>query len=339
MARSFRDMVVVITGASSGIGRACAHALAERGATLVLAARSHDALRAVAEECGAAGGRALPVVTDVGDENQVRHLAERALGTYGRIDVWINDAAVTLFGRIEELPPGAFERVIRTNLLGYAYGARAAIPAFREQGQGILINVASVVAWVGQPFTSAYVASKWAIRGLSECLRMELMDAPRIHCCTVYPPSIDTPLFQHGGNYHGRVARPMPPVHPPEEVADVVLGLIAKPRREAFVGAESRMAAFGHAMASAAMERMMARKVEQDHFEDRPAPPSAGNLVRPMWDAVHGGWRQGAQQRRGEVSTATAVAGAALAAAIPIGLMAWREMQRRARTPARHIRH
>lgn len=337
MARGMEGMVVVVTGASSGIGRAVAHALARRRAMLVLAARSETALQSVAEECGERGGRAVPVVTDVSRETDVQALAREALIRFGRIDGWINDAAVTLFGRIEDLPPGAFDRVIRTNLLGYAYGARAAIPTFRRQGRGILINVASAVAFVGQPYASAYVASKWAVRGLSECLRMELADVPGVRVCTVYPPSVDTPLFQHGGNYHGRAAKPMDPVYQPEQVAEVVLGLIRHPRREAFVGGAARLMAVAGTLAPAMTERLMARKVDQDHFQDRPAAATPGNILRPMWDAVHGGWRQEDHARRDDRGgTVAAVAGAALAAAVPLGLYAW-SRSRRPRPPARQV--
>lgn len=325
MARDFQNAVVVITGASSGIGRAAAHAFAEQGAAVVLAARSHDALRAVAEECAERGGRPLPVPTDVTNETQVMQLAQRALDAYGRIDVWINDAAVTLFGRLEDLPAGTFEQVVETNLFGYVYGARAVLPIFRQRAHGVMVNVASVVAFVGQPFTSAYVASKWAVRGLSECLRMELMDEPDIHVCTVYLPSIDTPLFQHGANYSGRAVKPMEPVYSPEDAAAVILDVVRRPRREAFVGTAARLMATGHAVAPALMERVMARKVDRNHFQNRPAPPSPGNLSRPMWDATSGGWRQ-ARSRAASLPGGALIAGAALAAA---GAYVWRRSQQR----------
>lgn len=205
MPRPIEDSVVVITGASSGIGRAAAQEFARRGATLVLAARRAQALDEVARECKELGGHALAVPTDVTDEAAVQDLARRAIETFGRIDVWVNNAAVTLFARIEEAPYEDYRRVIETNLLGYVHGARAAIPYFREQGSGVLVNVSSVVGKVGQPNTSAYCATKFAIVGLSECLRQELLDVEDIHVCTVMPPSVDTPIFQHAANYTGRV--------------------------------------------------------------------------------------------------------------------------------------
>lgn len=208
------DAIVVITGASSGIGRATAHAFARSGATVVLASRREPALQDTLQECERLGGRGIVVPTDVCEADQVERLCEKAVERYGRVDVWINNAAVTLFGRLEETPRDAYEKVIQTNLMGCVNGAREAIRQFREQGHGRLINVSSMVAHAGQPFTSAYVTSKWGIRGLSECLRMELADAPDIHVSTILPASIDTPLFQRAANYVEQPVKAMTPVYP-----------------------------------------------------------------------------------------------------------------------------
>lgn len=318
--KDLRGKVVVITGASSGIGRACAHAFARRGCRLVLAARNGAALAETSRECRDLGGEAVPIPTDVGDWNAVARLADMALTRFGAVDVWINNAGVTQFGRFEEVPLAEFEQVIRTNLMGTVHGSRAAIPVFREQGRGVLINISSVAGTVGQPETSAYVASKWAIRGLSESLRMELMDAPAIAVCTVLAPSIDTPLFQHGANHSGREVRPMPPVYPPEQVAQVVIDLAYRPRREAFIGKLAPLLTASHAIAPALTERMMARTVERKHFTDTTAADSAGNVFAPKSDTLHGGWAQ--PERRGG-NTALALAGAA-ALALPLGVYAWR---------------
>ncbi len=328
MATDIRDCVAVITGASSGIGRATAQALARRGAEVVLGARNLGDLEAAAEECRQVGGRAHVIPVDVADEGQVRELADRALSTLGRIDAWINDAGVLLYGRAEEVPIEAFRRVIDVNLMGTVHGARAAIPIFREQGEGILVNVASLAGCIGDPFASAYVASKWAVRGLSESLRMELADAPGIHVCTVLPAYVDTPLFQHSANYTGRAVQPAATAHPAGEVAEAVLSLLVRPQREIFVGANGRLLELAKAVMPTMVEERARRRLEERKFQDRSAAASPGNLYSPAPGAISGGWgRRAAASRRRRVPVG-AITAAALAA-IPLGLLAWRQAQGR----------
>jgi short-subunit dehydrogenase len=290
---NLRNAVVVITGGSSGIGRAAALEFASKGSTVVVAARSEKQLREVAAQCDRLGGRGLAVPVDVKDEGLVRELARKVMETFGRIDVWVNNAAVTLFGRIEETPYEACRQVMETNFFGYLHGVRAAIPIFREQGRGVLINVSSMVGKVGQPYTGMYVASKFAINGLSESLRMELMDAPDIHVCTVLAGSIDTPLFQHGANYTGRAAKPMEPVYSAGKAADTIVRLAKHPRREVYVGSAAAMLHLARTVAPPLAEKTVARQVTADHFQDRPAPITSGNLDKPMteWNSISGGWR------------------------------------------------
>ena len=295
MAKDIDGSVVVITGAASGIGRATALDLAGRGAKLVLAGRREQALQDLAAECEQRGGAAISFAVDVTDEGRMLELARTAASTYGRIDVWVNNAAVYIFGRFEDVPSAAFRRVIETNVFGCVHGSRAALPYFKQQGSGVLINLSSIAAEIAHPFTSPYVASKWAVRGFSESLRMELkLDGSHdIHVCTVLPATIDTPIFQHAANYTGRRPKAMRPVYDAQQVALVISGLITKPRREVFVGNISPLVTWQHRLAPSLLEGAMARMADRDLFEDRPAERNDGNLFEPMhgYETVGGNWK------------------------------------------------
>ncbi len=285
-----RNAVVVVTGASSGIGRATALGFAREGARVVLAARRADALEEVARECRAAGGEAVAVPTDVTDERAVQQLAHTAVERFGRIDVWVNNAGVTLFARFEQAPPDAYRRVIETNLFGYIHGARAVLPWLRKQGGGVLINNASIVGKTAAPYMSAYALAKFAVVGFSESLREELLDSG-IEVCTILPASIDTPLFQHAANFTGRAVKPLDPIYDADTVASAILRSAKRPRREVFVGNAGRRLALIRTLAPAFGERLTARKVERDHFQQHSSPRSEGNLFAPTpGTAVSGGW-------------------------------------------------
>jgi NAD(P)-dependent dehydrogenase (short-subunit alcohol dehydrogenase family) len=326
-----QGMVVVITGASSGIGRATARALAEAGARLVLAARREETLEEAERECRNLGAEALVVPVDVSEAEDVAALAARAVERFGRIDVWFNNAGIGVFGKFEDIPLDAWRQVIETNLFGCVYGARAALDQFRRQDRGILINTASVVGRTGQPDSTAYVVSKYAVRGLSEALRQELLDHPGIHVCALLPSAIDTPFFQHAANYSGRRIRALPPTYPPEMVADTVLRLILRPRPEVIVGAAGKAMAFQQSIAPRLSTLVTGRLGHRGTMTDEPAPRSPGSLFEPMdrGTGAHGGW--GTSHGRDGAGLGLLALGAV---AIPLGILAWRHWAERSRDEA-----
>jgi short-subunit dehydrogenase len=231
----------------------------------------------------------------VTDEGAVGELARRAVERFGRIDVWVNNAAVGLFSRFEDAPMDAYRRAIETDLFGYIYGARAALPIFLEHGSGVLINNSSVVAKASQPYTSAYVISKFGVRALGESLRQELIldGANDIHVCTVMPASIDTPFFRHAANYSGRAVKALNPVYDAEKVAKTMVRCARRPKREVVVGNAGRLLALQRTLSLGLYERLSARVIDRDHFQNRAAPPGAGSLFDPMPEGtgVSGGWK------------------------------------------------
>jgi NAD(P)-dependent dehydrogenase (short-subunit alcohol dehydrogenase family) len=318
---SAEGAVVVITGASRGIGRATARLFAERGASVVLAARSEEALLEAAAECEALGGRALAVPTDVTSWGAVEELARRAVEHFGRVDVWVNNAVLVAVGRLEDVPPEANRRVVEANLLGYMHGARAVLPRFREQGSGVLINMSSGFGLVGAPYADAYTATKFAQRGLSQALRGELRGSG-VRVCTIMPGGVDTPAYRLAANYSGRAAGPKGFLASPEKIARVVVRCAERPRPEVIVGSSVRTLRLTHALAPRIVERAVARAIERGFLRQEPEEPSPGNLFEPSsaWIGTDGGYNEEARRWAAQVVRRAAAAGAS---ALGLRLMAW----------------
>ena len=327
LARPLSDSTVVITGASSGIGTATAYALARRGCTVVLAARTEPALRAVARECDELGGRTLVVPTDITDPAAVERLAASAVAQFGRIDAWVNNAAVGVVGLFDEIPVAEFRRVLEVDLLGTAYGMRAALPHLDAAGGGVVVNNASVLAEVAMPYQSAYNAAKHGIRGLADTVRQELRLTGRgnISVCTVLPAAIDTPFFRHAANHSGRMPAPPPPVYPPEMVAETIVRLLRRPRREAYAGGAARLIGLQWRLAPALAERALTWYAHRTQFGPAGRPDSTGNIFRPAGEGIpEGGWHG----RRRQLIRMTAALGLA-AARTAVGTVAAMARQRR----------
>ncbi|OUM03818.1 SDR family oxidoreductase [Variovorax sp. JS1663] len=317
------SQVVVLTGASSGIGRATALAFAGEGADLVLAAREREALDVVAAECSEAGARVLVQPTDVTDPAAVKQLADAALERFGQIDVWINNVGIGAIGLFDQTPIEAHRRVVEANLLGHMHGAHAVLPHFRARGCGTLINMISVGGWIPAPYAAAYSASKFGLRGFSEALRAELAGLPDVHVCEVYPTFVDTPGVTHGANYSDHRLCPPPGLVDPRRVAQVLLSLARRPRRTAYVGIGARSGIWAHAVAPNLMARGMMWLTERSLARAEPRPHTDGNLFLPSTGhAIDGGF--GSSKLAGRPSAVAGMAATALGAAALVGWLALR---------------
>jgi NADP-dependent 3-hydroxy acid dehydrogenase YdfG len=289
---------VVITGASSGIGRATAHAFSRQGAKLVLAARGEAALMAAAGECEALGAEVIVVPTDVGDADAMDRLGSRAVEVFSRVDVWVEGAAVVVAAPFGEETPAELRRLVDTNVMGALLGARVALRIFHEQGSGVLITISSLLGIVPNPLVPAYVASKFAIRGLCLALRQDRTH-PDVRISVVVPGPVDTPLFQRSANHTGHELRAIPPAYAPERVAAAIVGCARRPRRQITVGFVSRAVLVGHRLAPRVTELMVARWSARLITRRGRQAPGPGALFEPWSEGrVQGGWRRGALRRR-----------------------------------------
>ncbi len=286
--KPLEEQVVVITGASSGIGLVTARRAAQRGGRVVLAARNENDLAGAADSIRRTGGRAAYVVADVADPAQVDAVADAAVREFGRIDTWVNNAAVSMYGRVTELSIEDMRRQMDVNYWGQVYGSRVAVRHLRHDG-GALINVGSALSDRAIPLQGGYCAAKHALKGFTDALRMELEEeGVPIAVTLVKPASIDTPFFQKARTYLGVEPQPVPPVYAPEVVADVILHAAQHPLRELIAGgsgAKLSAARFTPRLADLYMERW----TFDSQGTDTPAKGRPDNLYAPV--ASDGGER------------------------------------------------
>ena len=285
---------VLITGASSGNGRATAVELAGRGAQLVLVARGDEPLADTAEEAHAAGAAAAIVCpADVLDEDAFRAAVETAVDRFGRLDAVIHAAQVMAYGTIEQVPREVFERVVETAVHGTASVARVVLPVFRKQGAGHLAVVNSLLGNVAAPLMGSYVAAKWGQLGLVRVLQMEVRDAPGVSVSAVQPGGVDTPIYFQGASWTGSTGRPPPPVYSPQRVARTVLSTLDRPRRVVQAGLFNPLITAGFRLLPGVYDYLVGPLLQRMAIADDDVPPTEGNVFesRPAGNATEGHWR------------------------------------------------
>ena len=288
--------MVLITGASSGIGRALAQRLATAGARLVLSSRSPETLAAAAGECrarGAAGEDVLVVTADVRDAEAVDELIAASAARFGRVDAVVHCAGALAYGRFVDLPAEVFDATVATNLGGASHVARAALRQFEAQGDGHLVLIGSVLGKIAAPTMSAYVTTKWAIHGLARTLQLEVRSTPNINVSLVSPGGVDTPIYRLAGTYTGRHGAPPPPVATADEVAAVIEKTLERPRREVPVFGVNRLMVLGSRLLPGLFDALVGplfRRLAQDRSGS--VGPTPGNLLQPHpeGEAVSGGY-------------------------------------------------
>jgi len=275
------QQVIVITGASSGIGLCTALLAAERGACVVLAARSASTLKDVATVIRDAGGQALAVPTDVTDRDMVEALAGAAVNEYGRIDTWVNGAGVAIYGRLEEVDEDDSRRLFDINFWGLVNGSLAALPYLRYQG-GALINIGSEVSDAVVPYQGMYSASKHAVKGFTDALRVEIeeLEQPGISITLIQPTAVDTPYPHHARNYMSREPQLPKPRIDPAKVAEAILKAAVEGGRDVKVGAMASLNVLASKLLPSWADRMAAKQADRQQ-EDRPPVAPVGTLFVP----------------------------------------------------------
>ena len=283
------QQVIVITGASSGIGLATSRAAARQGASLVLASRNETALRSIVNQILARDGDAIYVVADVGRREDVQRIADAARRRYGGFDTWVNNAGHSIYGRLEDISDADHHRMFQTNFWGVVYGSLIALKELKQRG-GALINLGSVASDTSIPLQAMYAASKHAIKGFTDGLRMEL-EAERapVSVTLIKPTAINTPYPQHARNYMEREPKLPPPVYPPEEVARAILYAATHPKRDIYVGGGSKAMSVMRRLTPGVFDRVSSRTMPSQQQRDEAPRDPAGSLYEAGVDGrVHG---------------------------------------------------
>jgi NADP-dependent 3-hydroxy acid dehydrogenase YdfG len=319
--------VVVITGATSGVGRAVATRFAQDGAKIALLGRSREALQGTVDEIEQAGGEALALPTDVADIDQVGAAAAAAEQALGPIDIWINNAMTTVFSFFEDVDPDEFRRATEVSYLGYVWGTKVALDRMLPRNRGTIVLVGSALAKRGIPLQTAYCGAKHGIQGFFESLRTELRHkGSNVHLTSVHLPAVNTPQFDHCRTKMPNYPMPVPPIYAPEVAADAIHWAAHHRRRELYVGASTCWTIWGNQIAPWLAERYLAKtavKAQQDKPE---IEPRDGNLFDPLPEdpGTHGRYDnrshrrsyqlQIAKNRRVAAATAALLAASAIAA-------------------------
>ncbi len=283
---------VLVTGASSGIGRATALQLAAEGAHLALLARSHETLDAVREECEALGGQALVTVADVGDPESLTAAFDAAQEAFGPLDGVVHSAAALAYGRFEDVPAEVFDAAIHTTLTGTANVAREALRTFSATGGGSLVVIGSLLGKISTPYMSSYVTAKWGVHGLVRTLQIEARSTPGIDISLVWPGGVDTPVYLQAGTYLNRHGRPPPPVDSPEKVARAAVSALEQPRREVSVGLANQLVVLGFRAVPAVFDAIVTPLMHAGGLSSGEVENSPGNVLSPVpeGEALHGHW-------------------------------------------------
>lgn len=285
MSNAFRE-VIVITGASAGVGRATARAFARRGARIGLLSRGREALEATAAEVKALGGEALVVPTDVAAADRVEAAAAAVEEAFGPIDIWINNAMTTVFSPVSEITPEEYRRVTEVTYLGAVWGTMTALRCMRERNRGVIVQVSSALAYRAIPLQGAYCGAKHALRGFMSSLRCELRhENSRIHVTMVHMPALNTPQFEWGRTHMSHDPQPVPPIFQPEVAADAIYWAAHHRRRDLFVGLPSVITTWVNRIAPGLVDWYLARTAYAAQQTDQPVD---AERVDNLWESVGG---------------------------------------------------